>query len=194
MSYLIYFLHESRALLRSLKRRVKEYGWVAKQRKLGRYFAWDTEFSGVAPWLDDIRFSGSCLFEKQLTLWSSPDPKADRQLTIGKNVYFGRNTYLGLHALIQIGDHVQIGAYSYLISCNHGYADRQIPIYEQGYEAAPIIIEDLVWIGAHVMVLPGVRIGKGAIIGAHSVVTKDIESWSIAAGNPCRVIAQRPTP
>lgn len=55
-------------------------------------------------------------------------------------------------------------------------------------KASPIIIEDDVWIGADVTILPGVRIGKGSVIGAKSVVTKDIPSNVIAAGNPCQIL------
>ena len=54
----------------------------------------------------------------------------------------------------------------------------------------PVIIEDHVWIGAGAIILPGVRIGKDSVIGAGSVVTKDIPAGSVAVGNPCRVIRQ----
>ena len=67
-----------------------------------------------------------------------------------------------------------------------------VPIKEQGYREADIIIEDDVWIGANSVITSGVHVGKGAIIGAGSVVTKNIPSYAIAAGTPAKVIKQRP--
>ncbi|MDH3026960.1 DapH/DapD/GlmU-related protein [Gordonia alkanivorans] len=63
---------------------------------------------------------------------------------------------------------------------------------EQGYSARkPVVIGDDVWIGARVIILPGVTVGRGCVIGAGSVVAKDIPEYTIAAGNPCRVIRNR---
>ena len=62
---------------------------------------------------------------------------------------------------------------------------------EQGFDHAPIIIEDDVWIGAHCIILPGVTIKKGSIIGANSVVKEDTEELSINAGRPAKLISHR---
>jgi acetyltransferase-like isoleucine patch superfamily enzyme len=104
----------------------------------------------------------------------------------------GQNTYLGVHLPIQTGKQVMIGAYSHLTSANHCFARRDIPIQEQGFVGAPIVIEDEAWLGTHVVVLPGVKIGKGAMIGAGSVVTKDVPAWEIWGGVPARFIKMRP--
>jgi galactoside O-acetyltransferase len=61
----------------------------------------------------------------------------------------------------------------------------------QGCESAPVVIEDDVWLGANAVVLPGIRIGKGAIVGAGAVVTHDVEAMSIVAGVPARPIGKR---
>ena len=61
-----------------------------------------------------------------------------------------------------------------------------------GQVKAPVVIEDDVWLGTHVVVLPGVTIGKGAIIGASSVVTKDIPAYEVWAGVPAKFIKRRP--
>ena len=63
---------------------------------------------------------------------------------------------------------------------------------QQGYyEEKPIVIGDDVWIGGHVIVLPGVHIGTGAIVGAGAVVTKDVPDYAVVGGNPARIIKSR---
>lgn len=105
---------------------------------------------------------------------------------LGKNVFVNTNCYLMDGGSITIGDNVFIGP-------NCGFYTATHPLrYEtrnQGLELAePIVVEDNVWFGGHVAVLPGVTIGYGSVIGAGSVVTKDIPPHSLAVGNPCKVI------
>lgn len=104
------------------------------------------------------------------------------------NIIIGDYTSIGDRTEIHCGGSVIIGDYV-LISWDVniiGY-DYHAPGGGQP-ESEPIIIEDEVWIGARAIILKGVRIGKGAIIGAGSVVSKDIPPYSFAAGNPARVI------
>jgi maltose O-acetyltransferase len=78
------------------------------------------------------------------------------------------------------------------IGQNHVFDDVSKPMMLQDYRAEPfIVIEDDVWIGARAILLPGIRIGRGAIIGAGAVITKDVESFAIVAGNPARLIRYR---
>lgn len=74
---------------------------------------------------------------------------------------------------------------------NHNFDDISKPMREQGDNSKGIIIEDDVWVGANCIILDGVCIRRGSIIGAGSVVTKNIEKFSIAVGNPCKVIKKR---
>jgi len=93
---------------------------------------------------------------------------------------------------LRVGADVMMGPRCVLISDNHAMDDTSRPMNTQGFVASsPIVIEDDVWIGAGVTVLPGVRIGRGSVIGAASVVTKDVPPWTVAAGNPARVVRQR---
>jgi len=79
-----------------------------------------------------------------------------------------------------------------ILSRNHNYDKVDIPIKLQGNaEEQPVIIENDVWIGARVIILPGVHIGKGVVIGAGAVVAKDIPNYSITVGNPARVVRMR---
>lgn len=107
-------------------------------------------------------------------------------IVLGKNVFINSNCYFMDGAKITVGDNVFIGPSCGFYTANHplDYQTRN-----QGIEQAlPILIGNNVWLGGNVIVLPGVKIGDGCVIGAGSVVTKDIEANSIATGVPCKVI------
>jgi acetyltransferase-like isoleucine patch superfamily enzyme len=92
---------------------------------------------------------------------------------------------------ITIGDGVRIAPYVFIIAANHVFADPNTPIHKQGLANAPVTIEDDVWIGARVAVTAGVSIGRGSVIGAGAVVTRDIPPYSVAVGVPARVVKSR---
>ena len=92
---------------------------------------------------------------------------------------------------ITIGNGVRIAPHVMMFASNHRFENIDIPIYKQHVDAAPITIEDDVWIAGMVMITAGVHIGRGSVIGAGAVVTKDIPPWSVAVGVPARVIKSR---
>ena len=92
---------------------------------------------------------------------------------------------------ILIGYFVRIGAQSLIISSNHIYNRTDLPIFQQGISSKGLEIEYDVWIGARSTILDGVKIGKGSIIAAGSVVNKDIEAYSIVGGVPAKLIKKR---
>lgn len=92
---------------------------------------------------------------------------------------------------LEIGNNCMIGGGTSISGVNHGYEQTDIPMRNQPPIVQPVIIEDDVWIGMGVKLLPGVRIGTGSIIGAGSVVTRSIPSYSVAMGVPCKVVGQR---
>ncbi|MBQ1412352.1 MAG: transferase, partial [Clostridia bacterium] len=97
-----------------------------------------------------------------------------------------------LHGKVIIGKNVMMGSDCVIYVRNHRFDRTDIPMMKQGFtEEEPVIIEDDVWIGGRVSILPGVRIGTGAVIAAGAVVTKDVESYSVVGGNPARVIKKR---
>lgn len=110
----------------------------------------------------------------------------------GYNIYIGKNVMLNYNCVIldvcpvKIGDYTLIGPGTHIYTACHSLdaRERQDDI-EFG---KPVTIGDHVWIGGHCCILPGVTIGNNAIIGAGSVVTKDIPENVVAAGNPCRII------
>lgn len=107
-------------------------------------------------------------------------------------VIIGDRTKIGLSNTIigpvTIGHDIRLAQNITLSGLNHNYQDISCPIHVQGVSIAPIIIEDATWIGANVVVLAGVTIGKHCVIAAGSIVTKDIPSYSVAVGNPARVV------
>lgn len=106
--------------------------------------------------------------------------------TFGKHCFVNKDAYFMDGAPITFGDYVFVGPNCGFYTANHGENSER---RNQGFEQAmPITIESNVWLGASVTVLPGVRIGTGSVIGAGSVVTKDIPAHSVAVGNPCRVV------
>lgn len=99
------------------------------------------------------------------------------------NVYIGNNVLIASKVFITDHNHGDYGA-------NNNHDSPDIPPILRPLRARPVIIEDNVWVGEFVSILPGVKIGRGSIIGAQSVVTKDIPPNVIAVGVPARVIKQ----
>lgn len=97
-----------------------------------------------------------------------------------------------LYGTVQIGKFVNMGPEVIVYTRNHRTSRCDLLMQEQGYEEErPVIIEDDVWIGRRVIILPGVTIGKGSVIGAGAVVPKSIPPFSVAAGNPAKVVKTR---
>jgi maltose O-acetyltransferase len=114
----------------------------------------------------------------------------------GRAIQIGDNSGLGIDSWIRgnviIGDNVMMGPQVMIYARYHKFDRTDIPMNQQGMEeSGTVIIEDDVWIGARVTILKDVTIGKGSIIGAASVVTKDIPRYSVAVGNPAKVIRTR---
>ena len=110
------------------------------------------------------------------------------------DVVIGDRTRIGLSNTIigpvKIGDDVRLAQNVVLSGLNHNYDKIDSPIHAQGVSTKPIIIEDESWIGANVVIVPGVTVGKHSIVAAGSVVTKNIPEYSVAAGNPARILKQ----
>jgi acetyltransferase-like isoleucine patch superfamily enzyme len=134
-------------------------------------------------------------FKGKFIIWSNMHLHSKvtyrENLKLGKNSAWNYGCWINAMGKITIGNNVIIGPYCVIHSGNHRFDRLDIPIRLQGYEKSQVIIEDDCWLGANVIVLSGVTIGKGSVIGAGSVVTKDIPRFSVVAGNPARVIKNR---
>ena len=122
--------------------------------------------------------------------------------SIGRKCVVHRNTVIGEYSgvgygcfidnSVTIGNYVMMGPEVLIYTRNHRHDIVDTPMARQGFDSVkPVLIEDDVWIGARVIILPGVTIGKGSIIGAGAVVAKNIPPFSVAVGNPARVIKSR---
>jgi maltose O-acetyltransferase len=112
---------------------------------------------------------------------------------------YGRNTHIGDHVYlnwsctiidnneVRIGNHVMIGPFVQISAAHPLQAEARI----RGWEVAePIVIEDNVWLGGGAIVLPGVRIGRNAVVGAGAVVSRSVPADTVVAGSPARVVRQ----
>ena len=153
---------------------------------------------------DDVVIDDGCSLDAKGT---------DNQgIQIGSGVFVGRNTILSCkNGDIIVDDHANIGfnseifsasrvrlgkstlvaAYTYLVGGDHLFDRVDIPVLEQGRTARGIEVDDNVWLGAHVVVSDGSRVGRDAIIGAGAVVIGDIPPYQIAAGVPAKVVRDR---
>ncbi|MFM5085109.1 MULTISPECIES: acetyltransferase [Aeromonas] len=117
-------------------------------------------------------------------------------IIIGNNCQINDSVHIAAAESVLIGDDVLIASRVFITDLNHGSysgVDHSHPdsiCRERALHTKPVVIESNVWLGEGVVVLPGVNIGKASIIGANSVVSRDIPANSIAVGNPARVIKQ----
>jgi acetyltransferase-like isoleucine patch superfamily enzyme len=112
-------------------------------------------------------------------------------IEIGDNSHFAPYTILYGHKGLKIGSGVCVGAHVIIATHGEGYQRTDMPMYQQPMSGAPIIIKDDVWICANSVITAGIKIGKGSIIGAGSVVTKDIQPFSVVGGVPAKLIRKR---
>ncbi|MEC7174741.1 MAG: DapH/DapD/GlmU-related protein [Actinomycetota bacterium] len=107
---------------------------------------------------------------------------------IGDRCLIGRGSGIVGHFSIDIGDDVWTGHHVYITDQNHGYDNVDIPISQQSMPEKPVRIGSGSWLGHGTVVLPGADIGEHVVIGANSVVTGSIPSFSVAVGAPARVV------
>ncbi len=113
---------------------------------------------------------------------------------IGDHCNFGEGVFITGGGGVSIGNYVGMGPDAKVWSVNHRFDDPDTPWLLQGYEKQAVVIEDDVWLGANCFVMPGVTIGKGAILSAGTICGKSVPPFAIMAGNPGRVIGWRKKP
>jgi len=109
-----------------------------------------------------------------------------KNFKIDEHSVINRRCYLDCRGGIEIGKNVSISPEVYIISATHIVDDPEYKVVGK-----KVIIDDHVWIAAKAIILPGVHLGKGCVVGAGSVVTKDVAPYEIVAGNPARFIRKR---
>ncbi len=113
-----------------------------------------------------------------------------RLLTLGDRSGLGVDA--DIHGPVTIGNDVMMGPRCTILTRNHRIDDTTVPMNQQGFqEYKPVVIEDDVWIGANVTIMPGVRVGTGSVLAAGSVVVHDVPPYSIVGGVPAKVLRSR---
>ena len=125
--------------------------------------------------------------EEGAIIWCGARINHPGRIRIGRNSIVGPDTVLLSQGGIRIGENVNISGFSFIISQEHN-------VRSPGLETtlAEVVIEDYAWLATNVTVLPGVRIGRGAVVAAGAVVTRDVDACVVVGGNPARRIGSRP--
>ena len=120
-----------------------------------------------------------------------------QKLVFGNNVQLNDNVHIVAMDSVNIVNNVLIASHVFISDNSHGSykgddndTNPNIPPIQRDYATAPVSIGDNTWIGEGVMIMPGVNIGKGCVIGAHSIVNKSIPDYSIAVGSPAKVVKE----
>ena len=161
--------------------------WLVEQRRNGRLVEPSVRVLGNLKVLEErLRLGQGATLDLGVILWME---QLEGAITLDEGAYVGPYAYLGTSThRIMIGAHSMIGAHGYIIAENHVTQRKDLPYSQQGYAGGDVLIGSNAWLGSHVVVLPGVSIGDGAIIGAGAVVTKDVPAGETWAGVPARRI------
>lgn len=179
--------------------------WSLKPKNRVWAEAWQKDYQAYLMEMETVEIGENCFISPLAHIFAEPG----RKISIGDNTFIaadctlhgplhiGSEVAINHHSIldggrvgIKIHDQVRIAAYCHLYAFDHGM-DLAQPIYQQPVRSQGIEIECDVWLGAHVGVKDGIKIGAHAVVGMHSMVTKDIESRAIVAGNPARLIRYR---
>lgn len=124
---------------------------------------------------------------------NAKDDRGDGQSTlfIGDGTYIGRLVQINAWQSVTIGCNVLIADRVFISDADHNFADTRLPIRMQGDSfRGSVFLHDGCWIGIGAVILPGVTIGRNAVVAANAVVTKDVPAYSVVGGIPARVIKQ----
>ena len=176
------------AVSSALVSRARRWWWGAQSMSVGKGTALPKLH---VTWPHQVRIGEHCTLEPHISFkydgYWHPGPS----IVVGDRVFIGHGCEFNISAGIEIGDDSLIASGCRFIDHNHGVRQGTL-IRKQPAPPAPIVLEEDVWLGVNVAVLRGVRIGRGAVVGANSVVTKSIPPNELWAGAPARKIKDRP--
>lgn len=163
-------------------------------RQAGRGVTIGASFSAYAP--ECITVEDNVIIAQNVTLramrnypWADPPQKFEPELILKRGCFINRFCEIVSARRVVIGEDVMLGPGCYVASHNHGYASTGTPIRRQPLEAAgEVVIGAGSWLGAYVVMAGNVTIGRNCVVGANSVVTRDIPDFCIAVGAPARIV------
>ena len=163
---------------------------------IGFYFCvknipgYSSESIGVRLRIGSLRLLGARISKKSAIL-PGVNVFNIRNLEIGQYSGIGMNSIINCEAKVTIGDRVLIGPELLVFTSNHIWSSTEKTHFGKGLSKEGVSIADDVWIGGRVVILAGVKIGKGATIAAGAVVVKDVAEYTIVAGVPAKVIGEK---
>ncbi len=165
--------------------------WFLKRKvkKVGAKLSISEGFSITIQWGGEIELGNNI----SIMRLSSIHANNEGFLQLGNNISINSNTCIDASnkGKIVIGDNVLIAQNVVIRASDHAHQSIDIPIIQQGHAGGEIIIDNDVWIGANAVITRNVKIGSHSIIAAGSVVTKDVEPYSIVGGVPAKLIKKR---
>jgi galactoside O-acetyltransferase len=169
----------------------RRYSWLSTRLLWVQHLAWgvivEPGVSFSSPGCQ-IRIGTGSYLGRGCRFICSPDA----EVTIGTGSTLIHSVVIGAQREgVRIGNDVMIGEFVSIRDARHIFDDPSSPIARQGEYHAAVVIEDDVWIGRGAIIMAGVHIGKGAVVGANSVVRHDVEPYTVVAGVPARVIKRR---
>jgi putative colanic acid biosynthesis acetyltransferase WcaF len=128
---------------------------------------------------------------KNITYYPGIKLSPGNKLILGNGVDLAWGVLITTSGGVEIGDRTLVGYNTQIFSANHVIPDAPGQIFYAGHVKKRVVIANDVWIGAGCIILPGVKIGEGAVVAAGSVVTKDVEAYTIVGGTPAKLIKKR---
>jgi len=191
-----------------LKGKLFKFLYSSSNLKIGRNFQCDTFPDILINKKCKIKIGNNITFRRDVEIRAHGNSKiefknnirVDRGVRIlatnDSTIVINDNTRIGLYSVLNGGDSITIGkkvlisGFVYLQTSMHNHMKKN-DVQEQGFSHAKIVLKDDVWLGAHTVVLPGITIGRGAIVGSNAVVTRSILEFNIAGGVPAKIIKER---
>jgi acetyltransferase-like isoleucine patch superfamily enzyme len=134
-----------------------------------------------------VRSMGRVRIYEGVTIWYP------YRITIGSNVTLNEWVYISGYGEVTVGNDVRIGHRTSIVSSDHVFDDRNVPIHKQGLVSGPVRIGSDVFIGCNATILRGVTIGDGAVVAAGAVVMDDVPEYTVVGGVPAKPIGMRGT-
>ena len=164
--------------------------WSLKPKHREWAEEWQKEYQNYLMEMETVEIGNNCFISPLAHIFAA-DCTLHGPLEIGSEVAINHHCILdGGRVGIKLHDQVRIAAYSHLYAFDHGM-DLDRPIYQQAVRSQGIEVGRDVWLGAHVGIKDGIKVGDHAVIGMNSMITKDVEPHAIMAGNPAKLIRYR---
>ena len=168
--------------------------WTSFYHTLGRVqFASLGRSSRFQGWIEMPQRGGRISIGRNAHICSQVEfsVTAGAELIVGDDVFIGRGTLISSHRRVHLGAHVLIAEHVSIHDNNHGRSDATRPIGQQGFTDKPLYVGDGSWIGARCILVKGAGLGRGCVLGAGSVLTRELADYSVATGAPARTRSTR---